>query len=167
MKKEAKRIFKKRGFTLIELLVVIAIIGILSTIVLSFLNPARLKSRNARRISDIHTLVTAFNLSFINNGFFPNTGNSDACISETCYGGWNNVSNPTVDAFLAPSLSQKPSDPTGGNRGLGGYLYGNPKTYYGYPTGAWIHYFIEVPGSCGEGLLFETTSNYKVCILQL
>ena len=54
----------KRGFTLIELLVVIAIIGVLASIVLASLNNARLKSRNARRITDIKQLQLALELYF-------------------------------------------------------------------------------------------------------
>ena len=54
----------ERGFTLIELLVVIAIIGLLSSVVLSSLNSAREKSRDARRLSDIKQLQTALELIF-------------------------------------------------------------------------------------------------------
>ncbi|MBI2121782.1 MAG: prepilin-type N-terminal cleavage/methylation domain-containing protein [Candidatus Sungbacteria bacterium] len=54
----------KKGFTLIELLVVIAIIGVLASIVLASLNNARLKSRNARRITDIKQLQLASELYF-------------------------------------------------------------------------------------------------------
>jgi len=54
----------RRAFTLIELLVVIAIIGILAVVVVLTLNPAQLlaQSRDANRISDMATLVSAINL---------------------------------------------------------------------------------------------------------
>ena len=55
---------EKRGFTLIELLVVIAIIGILSGVVLASLNTARLKARNAQRISDTRQVMLALEFFF-------------------------------------------------------------------------------------------------------
>lgn len=59
---------EQRGFTLIELLVVIAIIGLLSSVVLSSLNSARQKSRDARRLSDLKQLQTALELIFDDTG---------------------------------------------------------------------------------------------------
>lgn len=62
---------KQKGFTLIELLVVIAIIGILSTLAVVSLNNARLKSRDAKRVSDIKQVQTALELYFADKDSYP------------------------------------------------------------------------------------------------
>ena len=51
----------RRAFTLIELLIVIAVIAIISIIVVLVLNPAEIlrKSKDANRLSDLPTLMTA------------------------------------------------------------------------------------------------------------
>ncbi len=58
------RTSKTKGFTLIELLVVIAIIGLLSSVVLSSLNGARKKGRDARRMADLKQLQVAMELYY-------------------------------------------------------------------------------------------------------
>lgn len=62
---------KQKGFTLIELLVVIAIIGLLSTLAVVSLGNARLKSRDARRVSDIKQIQTALELYYNDVGGYP------------------------------------------------------------------------------------------------
>ena len=105
---------KKGGFTLIELLVVIAIIGLLSSIVLASLSTARVSAREARRASDMHSVINALQLYYIdNNARYPgNFGQHAACGTQySCLGN------------MAPALVPKyigaiPEDPAYRNNNL-------------------------------------------------
>lgn len=131
----------KQGFTLIELLVVIAIIGLLSSIVLASLNSARIKARDARRISDIRQIRTALEFYYDKYGRYvrsgecgastPNTGwsNSVECLSG---GRWLRDSSTNMAEFLPAD----PIDPINQNNWLrGAYYYfsqgyGNDSQWY-------------------------------------
>ena len=118
---------KIKGFTLIELLVVIAIIGILSSVVLASLNSARMKARDTRRIADLRQIVTALELYYDANGYYPQSNCGWDC-NEYRYSydsSWN-----TLATDLAPYISSLPKDPL--NSGCGpwdrncfSYTYGN------------------------------------------
>jgi len=104
----------KIGFTLVELLVVIAIIGLLASIVLVSLNSARVKARDVRRKSDLHSLELAVMLYYDSTGTYP-----DNDLSDSTSGDWSvNFKNQ-----LAPYLSVVPRDPAQvtGSRRYGAY----------------------------------------------
>ena len=120
---------KNKGFTLIELLVVIAIIGLLASIVLVTINRARVKARDARRLSDMRTILTALELYYDEYGHYPSNTDDDCWGWDT---GWNGGPG-SGDPFITPLktsgiLPEVPGDPTvTGN--CGGY------TYHRYPAG--------------------------------
>ena len=59
---------KSKGFTLIELLVVIAVIGMLASIVLVSLGPARAKARDGRRITEVRGMALALERAAADGG---------------------------------------------------------------------------------------------------
>lgn len=78
------------GFTLVELLVVISIIGFLSSVVFAGLQTARIRARDAKRVSDINQIEKALILYADAHGVFPlevcadrSTG-SDDCGCPAC-----------------------------------------------------------------------------------
>lgn len=80
MKSVQNTIRKLKGFTLIELLVVITIISTLAVVVFVALNPGqRLKdSRDARRTSDVDSILTAIHQYIVDN-----KGSAPAGLSTT------------------------------------------------------------------------------------
>ena len=115
------------GFTLIELLVVISIIGLLSSIVLTSVNSARAKARDARRIADLDQIRTAPELYFDTNGFYPQSGCGWDCngYRASYDSGWD-----ALAADLAPYIPTLPKDPINNacypwGTGCHSYAYGN------------------------------------------
>lgn len=101
---------ERRGFTLIELLIVIAIIGILSATVLVSLNISRAKARDAQRISDIRAVVTALELSKLDNTL-P-TANSYIIDGES--------TAAALKPFLTPYMPKIPGEQYHDTTGAGG-----------------------------------------------
>lgn len=122
----------QKGFTLIELLVVILIISILSVTVFVALNPAKrfADARDARRSSDIDSILTAVHEYIVDNG-----GTSPAGLTATeqqlgtAATGCNvNCTTPPTGAAcldlstaLAPYLKSIPKDPRVGTDAVTGY----------------------------------------------
>ncbi|MCL4404001.1 type II secretion system GspH family protein [Patescibacteria group bacterium] len=60
---------KTGGFTLIEMLVVVAIIGILSSVILTALGPARNKAKDARIIEEVNQARAIAEASAVNGSY--------------------------------------------------------------------------------------------------
>ena len=93
---------RKRGFTLIELLVVIGIIGILSSIVLVSVNSARMKARDARRMSNLREIRTALYLYYEKKGNWIDTGSG--CGSGGTGIGWFNYTGGAYTKSIVQCL---------------------------------------------------------------
>jgi len=127
---------KRVGFTLIELLTVIAIIAALAVVVFVALNPGqRLKdARDARRTSDVDSLLTAVHQYIVDNKGYAPTGlttteqqlGTDATgCAITGVGGCNTAAAcldwTTAPPPLAKYLKTIPIDPLDGTPGKSGY----------------------------------------------
>jgi len=97
---------KQKGFTLIELLVVIAIIGLLSTLAVVALNNARMKSRDAKRVSDIKQIQTALELYYNDASAYPTALGTSIAYGTVTYMG-------TVPTNPAPTTDGSCTTPTG------------------------------------------------------
>lgn len=85
--------YRKKGFTLLELLVVMAILGVLASVLVVSINPARqfAKARDVERESDLQGIVAAvFQYASEHSGSLPDTDGdpetSNFPTSMTCIG---------------------------------------------------------------------------------
>ena len=109
----------KKGFTLIELLVVIAVIGLLASIVLVSMSPARKKAKDTRRMTDLKQISSAMELCY---GEPTCAGGQDRYIATTA--GANTVT--AIGTFM-PTV---PCDPLGCNAGYTWTTNVLPYKYY-------------------------------------
>lgn len=111
---------KTKGFTLIELLVVIAIIALLSSVVMSSLNTARAKARDARRLTDMNSIQLALEMYHNKFGKYP-AAKSNVLPYYT--GGWDGSNDSSFVSVLVENgfLSEDILDPVN-----------NDSKYYAY-----------------------------------
>ena len=100
--------YSKRGFTLIELLVVISIIGVLSAVVLAFLNGARGSGADAAVKSNLQSIRSQAEIVYSNDNSYTNictdqtivkAVNAAASAEGLSWGGSNSANigcNPTA-----------------------------------------------------------------------
>ncbi|KND48516.1 MAG: hypothetical protein AB200_02195 [Parcubacteria bacterium C7867-005] len=103
----------KSGFTLIELMVVISIISLLTSVSLSALNVAKMRSRDARRIEDFKQIQLALELYRDDFGYYPGSNCGWDCngyrysyISGVSTSAWDALAND-----LLPYIKVLPKDP--------------------------------------------------------
>ncbi len=101
----------KAGFTLIELLVVVAIIGLLSTLAVVALGAARVKARDAKRLSDLKQLQTALELHYADNNAYPAGAGID--LGATNYYCLNSAGFAAMSC-ANPYMGRVPIDPSAG-----------------------------------------------------
>ena len=117
----------KSAFTLIELLVVIAIIGLLATISIVALNQARSKARDARRVTDMHQLVTAINMYVSQYGEYPPVVDGSSGVDSSS----NDIFMPNL--ISAGLVSDDIKDPWN-NKSFFYYLYADSSAAAFYPN---------------------------------
>lgn len=156
MPKARTRVRSQRGFTLIELLVVVSIISLMSSIVITALNQARMKARDAARQEAMHTIVNAMEMYFLQYGCLPTTSDTTCGPAAGTYaqfdaGGWDYSSQGGgFMTFLktAGFVSNVPVDPV--NNMTGDTVPNNTYAfrYYCYPSpedhGVHLSYWSEV-----------------------
>jgi len=78
---------KNKGFTLIEMLIVITIIALLASLILVGMGGARAKTRDSRRIADLHNVMNALELYYAKDYSYPDASNWDGLITTLTTGG--------------------------------------------------------------------------------
>ena len=135
------------GFTLIELLVVISIIALLSSIVMSALNSARMKARDTKRIQDLKQIQIALELyKDDHGGKYPNVSCTSAwCTSNT--GSWITLQNEIGSKYI----SSLPTDPI--NSGVWPFYITGPSSGYTY---AYL-----TNNSCADGSCYDLVAQLE------
>jgi len=104
-------VFDSAGFTLIELLVVLAILAILAGIGLSTFRTSQVKSRDARRKSDLEQVQRALEAYMNDHNVYPNSTNDGEIFVSFPLVWINNVE--FKDDKGTVYMKQMPQDPTG------------------------------------------------------
>jgi len=97
-----------QGFTLIELLIVMAILGILATVGLNSFRSSQLKSRDAKRKSDLEQVQRALEMYYNDYGNYPGSEGGKIKIEVALT--WGSAEMKDSNTLYMKEL---PKDPTG------------------------------------------------------
>lgn len=117
---------------------VIAIIGVLSSIVLSALNGARNKARDAKRLSEMRQMMNALEVYRLTFNQYPNSDNAGC-------GGWDTPGNGSFITPLASNNMMKDLSDPSTNDSCGNYRYYRYAAGdYSCPVGRGAYYVLGV-----------------------
>lgn len=115
----------KRAFTLIEIMIVIGIIAILTTAMVTALNPVKQfqKARDAQRRSHLAVITAALEQYYADYNQYPMVGtNGIYCLTQAIVNQDSNC-NGTADAGVDKYLKVMPTDPKSTNTPPYSYCY--------------------------------------------
>ena len=112
----------RKGFTLIEMLIVITIIALLASLILVGMGGARAKTRDARRIADLHNVMNGLELYYAKNSNYPDESN------------WAGLSTVLTTGDIG--VSRIPKDPLSSSPNSNTYYYGASLDTQDYVLGA-------------------------------
>jgi type II secretion system protein G len=101
---------KQAGFTLMELIVVMAILGLLATVGLASFRSSQLKSRDAKRKSDLEQVQRALEMYHNDYGGYPQSNNSGQIMISSAPISWRGGEMKDSKTLYMKEL---PGDPSG------------------------------------------------------
>ncbi len=138
------RRIKNKGFTLIELMVVIGIIGVLAAGLVATINPFTqfAKARDARRKSDLKTIVTLLEQYYNDNNSYPSAGSCGNGLGQWVYTSTGGACGTSGGSMWIPALAKYaqalPVDPI--NNTAGPWVTGRYTYAYGNVSSDGQHY---------------------------
>lgn len=103
----------KKGFTLVEILVVVGIVGLLGVLATITLQSARVRARDAKRLSDVVKTQMALELYFNDNNSYPIVADATAlgqsataCLSSA---GWASSCDATSESVYLARIPATPA----------------------------------------------------------
>jgi prepilin-type N-terminal cleavage/methylation domain-containing protein len=151
----------QRAFTLIELLVVISIIGILGSLIISGVNVARSKSRDAQRRQTLNELRDAIELYKTKNGHYPTSPGTWFTSEPDLEWAGNPDPNWIPNLVTDHDISKLPRDPVGISNPINcdnNTWWGEPETpFYYYDSWSGNGYLLA--SVCGSETALKTTDS--------